>query len=95
MRVKMFAVFDNKADLYMTPFFFPANGQAIRAFSDLANDSNTVVGRHPEDYKLVVLGEFDDGNAEFYPSGVVSLGFASDFVVPAKVFRPLEVANGA
>ena len=55
MKIKMFCIFDNKADLYMTPFFFPANGQAVRAFADLANDERSQIGMHPEDYKLAAL----------------------------------------
>ncbi|WNK14367.1 MAG: nonstructural protein [Microvirus sp.] len=94
MRLKMFAVFDNKADLYLTPFFMPANGQAVRAFSDLANDVATIVGRHPDDYKLVFVGELDDATAEFYPAGLVSLGFGSDFVKKSNIVPLGGVSHG-
>lgn len=82
MILKMFSILDIKSDTFNTPFFFKAVGEAVRAFSDLANDANTTVGKHPEDYKLIQIGVFDDN------TGVVladedcpkSLGFANDFV---------------
>lgn len=82
MILNMFAVFDVKSDAYLTPFFFPTRGQAVRAFKDLANDPNTTIGRHPEDYKLVHLAEYDDstGAVGNVAGGYVSLGFATDYI---------------
>ena len=85
MILKMFCIFDNKADCYLTPFFFPHTGQAVRAFKDLVADKNSTVGRHPDDYKLVHVGNWDDSVAEFEPTGVVSLGFGSDYVEKSEV----------
>lgn len=85
MILKIFAVYDIKSDAYLTPFFFPAVGQAVRAFKDLVADKNTFVGRHPEDYKLVHIGEFDDSSADMRPNGVISLGFGSDYVEKSEV----------
>lgn len=49
-------------------------------FTDLANDKNTTVGRHPEDFKLVRLGEFDDIEGTLFGSDKTSLGFATDYI---------------
>lgn len=81
MKLKAFAIFDVKSDSFHTPFFFPATGQAVRAFTDLVADKSTLVARHPSDYKLVQIGEYDDSRG--YLSALeshISLGFASDFV---------------
>lgn len=81
MTFKIFGVFDVKADAFSRPpFFMSTNGQAVRAFADLANDSNTDVGRHPEDYRLMVLGTFDDNKGVVQGQDPTSLGFASEFV---------------
>lgn len=80
MSLRMFGVYDVKSDSYHTPFFMPTNGMAIRVFKDMANDVNSFIGMHPEDYKLVLLAEFDNQNGEIVPLGAVSLGFAMDFV---------------
>ncbi|AXH77656.1 MAG: nonstructural protein [Microviridae sp.] len=85
MKMKMFSVFDIKAEAFMVPWFMPAQGQAVRAFSDLVEDRNSMVGKHPGDYKLVYIGEFDDSNGEFFPGGLISLGFGTDYVPKAEV----------
>jgi len=60
MRFNIFAIFDDKARAYMTPFFLPENGQAMRAFSDAVNDMSSPVSRHPADYTLFRIASFDD-----------------------------------
>lgn len=57
---KIFSVYDKAAQAYLPPFFMPARGQAIRAFSDMVNSSDNQFGKHPEDYQLHELGEFND-----------------------------------
>ena len=85
MKMKMFSVYDIKAEAFMVPWFMPAQGQAVRAFSDLVEDKDSMVGKHPGDYKLVYVGDFDDSTGEFMPSGLISLGFGTDYVPKAEV----------
>lgn len=59
-KINIFAIFDKKAVSYLAPFYFPQKGQAIRAFEDSINDTNSVFNKHPEDYALYKLGEYDD-----------------------------------
>lgn len=93
MRLGIFAVYDVKSDVYAAPFFMPAKGMAIRAFTDLANNLDTYVGRHPNDYKLVYLGEFDDNSGDFFPSGGESLGFAVEYKHKPDIVALAEVKN--
>lgn len=81
MILKAFGILDVKADAYRPPFFMPTLGQATRAFADAANDPQTDISKHPEDYKLVCVGEFDDGSGvlKAYPD-FQSLGFAAEYV---------------
>lgn len=60
MKLKMFAIFDSKAEAYIPPFFCPAVGQATRSFSDAVNSNSHQFGKHPYDFTLFLLGEFDD-----------------------------------
>lgn len=95
MRFFAFSIFDVKSDTYSPPFFKPAIGAALRDFEDLANDRNTTIGRHPEDFKLVQVGEFDDTSGAFVQgSQIVSLGFASDLVVKTEAI-PLPTGKRA
>lgn len=81
MKMKMFSVYDGKAQAFAAPFFMPAVGVAIRAFTDLANDKNTSVAKHPTDYSLFEIGEFDDGDASVVRrTPPLNLGLASSFI---------------
>jgi hypothetical protein len=62
---KVFTVFDEKSEAYLQPFFLDTLGQATRAITDCVNDNNHQFGRHPSDYTLFQLGEFDDILGEF------------------------------
>ncbi len=64
MKHKMFVIFDSKANAYMQPWFLTQDGMALRAFSDCVNDKDHNFGRHPEDYTLFTIGEFDDQTAQ-------------------------------
>lgn len=39
---------------------FPHDAPAVRLFSDVARDEQTIIGKHPEDYELWCLGELQD-----------------------------------
>jgi len=80
MQTKVFAIFDVKAKSYGQPFFVPHNGIALRMFSDLVVDDKSSISKHPEDYKLYYLGEYDDvaGNFTSVPTPDF-LANASDF----------------
>lgn len=60
MKTKMFSLYDSKAKMFGTPFFMPTIGMALRALQDLTNDNQSMVSRHPSDFSLYELGEFND-----------------------------------
>lgn len=62
MRLQTFAVYDSQAKSYNQPFFFHNKEMAIRAFTDAAIDENSLFFKHPLDYVLFHLGEYDDEN---------------------------------
>jgi hypothetical protein len=95
MILKVFSVYDIKAEVYSSPFFMAMTGEAVRAFKDLANDSNTTVGRHPNDFRLTCLGSFDSNDGTFVSDAPVSLGFASDYKDLPSGAVPIGVARGA
>lgn len=65
MKLKVFSIFDEKAQVYSNPFFMPHVGQASRSFGDLVSDTSTQVCKHPEDFKLYQLAEYDDVSGHF------------------------------
>ncbi|AXH72209.1 MAG: nonstructural protein [Microviridae sp.] len=80
MVMKIFSIYDVKAELYNQPFFMPARGQALREFADLVNDSQSRISKHPADYKLVCIGSFDDVTGEIVSAEHESLGRGDEFV---------------
>lgn len=67
MVLKAYTIYDCKALQYHSPWFAVSDGAAVRSFTDLANDTNTNVGRHPRDYSLWCCGTYDDNNGHFTP----------------------------
>lgn len=91
--MKIFCVYDSKAETYGTPFFMENKGVALRGFQDVANDSSTQICKYPEDFTLFELGSFDPLTAKFVLSSTpTSLGVAIEFkrVSP---HVPLEISG--
>lgn len=61
MKLQVVSVRDRALDAFGRPIFVPAVGVAIRSFQDEVNNKESEIFRHPEDYDLYHLGEFDDG----------------------------------
>lgn len=60
MTLKAYSIYDCKSYIWHSPFFMTNDGAALRACTDLANDTGTMIGRHPADYTLWCVGEFND-----------------------------------
>lgn len=58
-KLKLFSVYDSKAEVYDKPFCMLSKGECIRGFGDAANNTQTTLGQHPADFTLFELGEFD------------------------------------
>lgn len=56
------AVRDRAVDGFMQPIYVPHVGHAIRSFTDEINRADSPMNKHPEDYDLYQLGEYDDSN---------------------------------
>lgn len=79
---RVYAVLDAKAGLFGLPFFQMTDEAAIRAFTDMATRSDTLIGSFPDDFSLYFIGTYDDDKAKLDPASVLDLlGVASTFVV--------------
>lgn len=65
MKLNAYSLFDNKALQYHPPFYTSTDAAAVRMVRDLVDDLATNVGRHPKDYTLYFVGEYDDSNGLF------------------------------
>ncbi len=70
----VFSVYDKKAEGYLSPFVFPAVGQAVRAFTNIVNDDRTDMYKWPEDFDLYQLGYMDVGSGQFTNDATFLIG---------------------
>lgn len=81
MKVLVFAVYDNKIGTYAQPFFSQTISAAKRSFVDAASDPSTLLSKHPEDFSLFHLGEFDDSTGFLDPlTAPENLGLAASYL---------------
>ncbi len=69
MKSLIFCVYDEKAHAFLQPWFLPTEEMGVRVFSDCVNDAEHNFGRHPADYTLFLVGDWDDSNAVIDVSG--------------------------
>ncbi|AXH75171.1 MAG: nonstructural protein [Microviridae sp.] len=60
MKKSIFTVVDTAAEIYGHPFYMTNKAVAIRDFHFACQDKTTTIGRNPEDFHLMYVGEFDD-----------------------------------
>jgi len=86
MILRAYSIYDNKALIYNPPYFAGTDGAALRSFQEVANDMNTSIGRHPGDYSLWYVGDFDDLHGVLIP---VRAAHVADAVSLIQVQPPL------
>jgi len=67
LKYKLIAIRDRVADIFGTPNAVANLGQAVRSFSDEINrdDPSNMLAKHPDDFDLYHLGEYDDAHGTF------------------------------
>lgn len=58
-QLKICAIKDRQLDSFITPFPMQSLGQAIRGFRDEVNNPQSDLHKHPEDYELYHIADFD------------------------------------
>lgn len=65
--VNLYTIHDKRAGQYRAPFAMMSDGEAVRAFMDLLEDKNSLVGKHPRDFSLDKVGTWYQDDAVFAP----------------------------
>lgn len=86
--LKMFSVFDQAVGSFDAPWFAAAKGQAARMFGDAVLSEKGPMSKHPGDYRLFYLGEFDEQTGAVHAVSPEAMAVGSDFLVP--VAAPLR-----
>jgi len=98
MNLKVFSIYDAKAKAFQSPFYMVTLGQALRAFDDLVNEKDSFVNKHPEDYQLYQVAEYDDSNATFQnrvPLNMIATAveYLKTGIKPADIIKELGVVT--
>lgn len=70
---------DEVATTFGTPITFDSVDFAVRSFGDLLSDGATLPGKHPADFSLYKIAEYDEVSGDLYPCDRVVISRGSDF----------------
>lgn len=63
----LYAVYDSKVGAYGEMYTARSEGEALRIFADTVNHPETHWNKHPEDYCLFEMGEYDYTEGKINP----------------------------
>lgn len=89
--LKLFAVYDEKAEAYGSIACIATRGLALRGFTDACADPKSAMAQCPSDYKLMELGSYDpnSGRIECLPQPLL-VAHASAIVADLKLTKEVE-----
>lgn len=61
------AVYDKKLGLFDPPFVVRHIGEAVREWDVVTKDEKTKFGKHPSDFELFHIADYDDSLGNFIP----------------------------
>lgn len=80
MKINLYSIRDQATNAFMAPFAAHTNGHATRMFSDLANERDHAINKHPNDYELYNVGSIDDHTGKLEPSEPMQIARAADLI---------------
>lgn len=69
---RMYSIYDRKALFYQAPWSALTDGAAVRLLSDAVADPQSNISRHPNDYVLFHVGDWDDQKGTFVPLAAIA-----------------------
>lgn len=82
----VYAIFDTQVNEFVEqPFLQRTKGEAIRGWSEQANNPQSQISKHATDYALFELGTYDEKTGAFtnHPAPI-RVGLASEFKKPVE-----------
>jgi len=79
--MKIYAIYDSKAEAYLKPFFCTNNAVAIRSFTQAVNQEGSDFNLHAGDYTLFAIGGWDEQTGHINGNKVkTDLGTAIQYI---------------
>lgn len=82
---KAFAPHDLKLGVFLSPWFTVHAGTALRTWEELVNDGKSVFAKHPSDFRLCEVGEFDDLSGKLIACEPKQIATALEYLKPVGV----------
>ena len=82
MKLGVYAVLDNASGVYDGPVPAATDQVALRNFTEMAKNVESPIGKHPSDFSLWRVGEWNDGTGEITPEVKSCLAYAVDLITP-------------
>lgn len=79
MIIGVFSIKDDQVQAFNQPFYSPTTGSALRAFADHVNEPGTPANKHPQDFTLYRLADYDDSTGMFYNNTPTRVGSATEY----------------
>lgn len=77
--MKIYAIYDQATEAYGQPFFVKSQGQAVRSFKEECENKESQFNKHPADYELWYIGEYDEETAVITKNIPERVARAQDF----------------
>ena len=65
MILKVFGIYDSKAEAFLPPFMMKSKGEALRALTSHVEDTQHNFCKYAEDFTFFELGSWDDSNGKY------------------------------
>lgn len=86
--MKVFSIYDSKAEAFLQPFFCVNAAVAVRSFQRAVQEEGSDFNKYAPDYTLFELGDWDQESGVFVNrEAKVSLGMGIEFVKKLEVVR--------
>lgn len=77
--MKIYAIKDQAIEAFGQPFFVQAQGMAVRMFMDETHNRESQISKHPEDFELWYLGEYEPTTGQVTNNQPERINRATDF----------------
>ena len=88
MRLNVYAIFDRASGIYDRPWCAHSDQAAIRSFTDIAQDAEHPIGKHPEDFTLFRVGTWQDDKGEMVGESAEKVIGAAEAVAAVRKIEP-------
>lgn len=79
-KLGVFVICDVKAGMFYPPSVSNTRYEAVRTFTDVVNDRSLPFVKHPEDYRLFYIGDYDNVSGQIDGCTPEFVASASDLV---------------